>query len=287
MALYNVLFDIDTAVGNSGKKLVYLTSDVQNTTIPESSVPGGSAIDQINVASTITPDIVNMQCVQELYNPIAGMAISLFGTLLLFAVCAYLYSLIAEDYQIGSEMMSIVKRSFIEFPAIYFGLELIAGCLNANMMMSAVFGGSVSVSSLLWAGFMDPSGLLIFAYAIGTALTAWFYICRYYILIICIMLWAVGCILRIFEITRPTGMLILKITLINIFLGTWMCVCFAAGAWVTSFGTHPLVAWGTAVIGLIIMYCALSVPRTLWHHYISTGLERTGRKAVTYVKMVV
>lgn len=287
MALYNVLFDIDTAIGNSGKELVHVTADVQNATMPESTVHGGSAIDQITVASTITPDIVNMPWVTELYNPIAGMAISLFGTLLLFTACAYLYSLIAEDYQIGSAMLMVVKRSFIEFPAIYFGLEIIAGCLNANMMLSTVFGGSADINKLLWAGFLDPSGLLVFAYAIGTALTAWFYICRYYILIICIMLWAIGCILRIFEITRPTGMLILKITLINIFLGTWMCVCFAAGSWVTMSGGNILTSWGTSIVGLIVMYCALSVPRTLWHHYISTGLERTGKKAVTYVKMVV
>lgn len=287
MALYNVLFDIDSAIGDSGKKLVGVTADVQNATMLESDVSGGSAIDQISVASTITPDIVNMQWIQDIYNPIAGMAISLFGTLLLFAVCAYLYSLIAEDYQISSEMMMIVKRSFIELPAIYFGLDIIAGCLNANMMMSAVFGGSVDIGKLLWAGFMDPSGLLVFAYAIGTALTAWFYICRYYILIICIMLWAIGCILRIFEITRPTGMLILRITLINIFLGTWMCVCFAAGAHVTGSGTSILTSWGCSIIGLIIMYFALSVPRTLWRSQISNGLERTGKKAVTYVKMVV
>lgn len=287
MALYNVLYDLDSAVGNSGKKLVGVTADVQNTTMPESTVAGGSAIDQITVASTITPDIVNMQWVHDLYNPIAGMAISLFGTLLLFAVCAYLYSLIAEDYHIGSEMMSIVKRSFIEIPAIYFGLDIIAGCLNANMMLSTMFGGSVNVSKLLSAGFMDPSGLLIFAYAIGTALTAWFYICRYYIVIVCIMLWAIGCILRIFNVTRPTGMLILRIALINIFLGTWMCVCYAAGAWVTGSGTNILTSWGTSIIGLIIMYFALSVPRKLWNSQISNGLERTGKKAVTYVKMVV
>jgi len=287
MALYNILFDIDTAIGNSGKKLVGVTADVQNATMPESAVHGGSAIDQINAASVVTPDILNLPWIQDIYNPIAGMAISLFGTLLLFAACAYLYSLIAEDYQIGSEMMMVVKRSFIELPAIYFGLDIIAGLLNANMMLSTVFGGSVDINTFMAAGFMDPSGILVFAYALGTTLTAWFYICRWYILIICVMLWAIGCILRIFEITRPIGMLILRITLINIFLGTWMCVCYAAGGWITSMGTGFITSWGASIVGLIVMYCALSVPRMLWRSQISNGLERTGKKAVTYVKMVV
>ena len=325
MALYNVLFDIDSAIGNSGKKLVgvdttseysramyaqtpancvacHATGDsteyvhaMQNITQTDCNschVAGGiqvsgSAMDQISAASTITPDILNMPWVQDMYNPIAGMALSLFGTLLLFAAALYVWGLMKEDNRVNAEIIVFIKRSFIEFPAIYFGLDIIAGCLNANMLLSTMFGGSVNINKLLWAGFMEPSGLLIFAYAIGAALTAWFYICRYYLLIVCILLWSLGCILRIFELTRPTGMLILRITMINIFLGTWMCVCFAAGAWITGTGTNILTSWGTSILGLIVMYCALSVPRKLWNSQISNGLERTGKKAVTYVKMVV
>ena len=82
-------------------------------------------------------------------------------------------------------------------------------------------------------------------------------------------------------------MLILRITMINIFLGTWMCVCYAAGGAVTQAGNTVITSWGTAWIGLAIMYFALSIPRKLWNSQINNGLERTGKKAVQYVKMVV
>ena len=44
MALYNVLFDLDSAVGDSGKKLAGVTVDAQNATTPESIVYDGSAL---------------------------------------------------------------------------------------------------------------------------------------------------------------------------------------------------------------------------------------------------
>jgi hypothetical protein len=144
------------------------------------------------------------------------------------------------------------------------------------MLMSTVFGGSVSITRLLGAGFMSPSGLLVCLYAVGATLTAWFYLCRWYILIICIMLWAFGCVLRIFEPTRSIGITIFRVTLINIFLGTWMCICFAAGAKITSLG-----------VGIVVMSLALWVPKKLWDAEIGNAFERAGKKAVVYAKMVV
>ena len=325
MAIYNILYDLDSAIGDSGKKLAGLdpTSEyakamyaqqpadcvachaagdgtsyahaMQNITqtncnschMPVGNEFANTAMEQITVASTVTPDIVNMPWIHALYNPIASMALALFGTLLVFAAAIYVWSLADEDNRVSAEMIKMIKRCFIEFPAIYFGLDIIAWMLSANMVASMMFAGTVDISTFLWAGLFEPSGLLVFAYAVGTVLTAWFYVCRYYILIVCIMLWAAGCLLRIFEWTRSTGMLILRITMINIFLGTWMCVCYAAGGAVTQAGNTVITSWGTAWIGLAIMYFALSIPRKLWNSQINNGLERTGKKAVQYVKMVV
>ena len=287
MALYNVLFDLDSAVGDSGKKLAGVTVDAQNATAPESIVYDGSAIDQINAASVITPDILNLQWVQDIYNPLAGMALTLFELLLVAAAIMYLWSLMGANNHVNAEMLTFVKRCFIEFPAIYFGLNIFAWCLETNMLMSTVFGGSVSITRLLGAGFMSPSGLLVCLYAVGATLTAWFYLCRWYILIICIMLWAFGCVLRIFEPTRSIGITIFRVTLINIFLGTWMCICFAAGAKITSLGTGIVTSWGATIVGIVVMSLALWVPKKLWDAEIGNAFERAGKKAVVYAKMVV
>lgn len=47
------------------------------------------------------------------------------------------------------------------------------------------------------------------------------------------------------------------------------------------------VGWGSNFAGVVIMFFALWVPLLLWRSQIGHGFERTGRKAVMYVKMAV
>jgi hypothetical protein len=326
MVLYNVLFDVDQAIKTSAQKAVGWSGDMSYQTAKSRSMPAncdachsandgtnyvhattnltttncdachapvelsnaGSAIDQINVMQVVTPDLVNSEWVNAMYSPIAGMVLTLFSTLLLVAVIAHLWGMIIDEYPTNQGMILLVKRCIIEIPAIYFGIEIFALMLLGNSMVSTMFAGTVSVGTLCMVGLMEPSGLIVLAYAIGTALTAWFYICRYFIVIVTLMLWPIGCILRIFELTRAPGIMIFRITLINIFLGSWMCICYAAGAWVTTAGPNGVfVSWGASVVGVVVMFGALALPRALWKSEIGYGFLRSGRKAVTYVKMVV
>jgi hypothetical protein len=307
MVLYNVLFDADRAIKTSAQKAIGWSGDIppyNHTALPEngvyvqpeliapglpmSNVPAGSAIDQINIMHVVTPNITNSEFVTTIYSPIAAMALTLFSTLLLVAVIAHLWGLITDEYPTNHALILVVKRCMLEIPAIYFGIDIFAAMLYGNEMLSTMFAGTVSVGVLCMNGLIDPSGLIVFAYAVGTALTAWFYVCRFYIVILTLMLWPIGCILRIFELTRSTGVMILRITFINIFLGSWMCLCYAAGAWITTAGPDGvLVSWGASIVGIVVMYGALSVPRALWKSEIGYGFLRNGKKAIQYVKMVV
>lgn len=326
MVLYNVLFDLDSAIADSSREMAGLYEDSNYTTAKYRSMPencdachsandgtsyvhemqnitqtncdachapimesaSGSAVDQISVLNVVSPDLMKAEWVNSLYSPIASVAMTLFSTLLLIAAIAYIWSLINEDYVVGSEMWSVVKRSFVEIPAICFGVEIFAMMLTGNTLLSYMFSDTVNVGSLCMAGLMDPSGLIVLAYAVGTVLTAWFYMCRYFIIILTLMLWPIGCIMRIFTVSRSTGLLILRITGINIFLGSWMCACYAAGAWITTVGPNGVfVSWGSTVVGVVVMFGALWLPRKLWNSQIGNGLGRTSKKAVTYVKMVV
>jgi hypothetical protein len=307
MVLYNVLFDADRAIKTSAQKAIGWAGDIptyNHTALPEngvyvqpeliapglpmSNVPVGSAVDQINMLNVVTPELVNSDWVNAMYSPIAAMALTLFSTLLLVAVIAHLWGTIIDEYPTDHAMILIVKRCLFEIPAIYFGIDIFVAMLYGNEMLSSMFAGTVNVGTLCMVGLLDPSGIIVFAYAIGTALTAWFYLCRYYILIVTLMLWPIGCILRIFELTRSTGIMIIRITFINIFLGSWMCLCYAAGAWVMTAGPEGvLVSWGASIVGIMVMYGALSVPRALWKSEIGYGFLRNGKKAIQYVKMVV
>jgi len=251
------------------------------------AVQPGSAIDQIDLMNVITPDLMSESWITDLYNPMASMALTLFSTLLLIAVIAYYFNLFDNAAMATAEMMTSLKRCVVEIPAIVLGLQLFSLMLDGNELLSTAFAGTVNVTGLLVGGLLYPSGLIVFVYAVGGMLTAWFYICRFYILILTVLIWPVGCILRIFDVTRPIGLLIRRVTVINIFLGSWMCLCYATGAWISNVHAGFWVSWGLQMLGLVIMYFALSVPRSLWKSQFGNGLESKAKKTVQYVKMVV
>jgi len=214
MVLYNVVVDADRAIKTTAQRAIGWSGDIptyNHSALPEngvyvqpeliakglpmSNVPAGSAIDQINLMYVVTPNITNLELVNTMYSPIAAMALTLFSTLLLVAVIAHLWGKIIDEYPTDHAMVLLVKRCVFEIPAIYFGIDIFAAMLLGNEVLSTMFAGTVSVGALCVQGMLDPSGIIVFAYAVGTALTAWFYVCRFYIVVVTLMLWPIGCIL--------------------------------------------------------------------------------------------
>lgn len=257
--LNDQISDIATeSIGFSGAEI-----DNLNNTLNTSSV-NGTAIDQIDLCIGVTPDLVNTTWISDMYKVVADLAIDFFFIFLVLALITYLLTKNGSMHPSkGAEMVHLVKKSLIAAFLIFQGLPILMTLLILNQYISEVFGGASSVTDLMVHSITSPFGCILVCG--GCAAVAWnavFYLIRLLLIYISCAVWAVACVLWIWDRTSTFAVFLMTLIIVNIFLGAAMTLVYWVGTLfiLSTDASWSLAGWGSDVIGLIIMFIAGMLP---------------------------
>lgn len=255
------------AVGLSGAELKALENTTESV-----NMTGSTALDQITATAGVTPDLLNQPWIVTIYSTISDFAMIFFWIFFIAGLCAILlnhWGLV--PISIGAGAFHIVKKTIVAAFMIANGIPIIMLMLYVNQWASEVFGGSMSVTSLLVKGVVSPLGPVI---VLGTCVAiignAIFYTIRLFLIYLTCGIWALAWVFWMWDKTAQIGVKMLIFTTVNIFLGAGMCLIYWIGSQFMSVPSSTLTMWGGQVMGLLIMYVALKLPIYAYHKFVSS-----------------
>lgn len=260
--LYNLINLDDEFTGMAQKSVGFTGADLNSTTVAP-MVEGGSALDQIQKLTFAVPDLMSTTWIVDMYNQHAWLARDLFFICLLLSAMAWLIGQFGHSRpEDEAYLIARLKRSVIAFVMIWQGIPILMTLLLIDVSLCATFGGATSYTSLMLSGITSPFGVvMVAAYTIGIFAMGVFYVCRYFLIFVSCIIWIYAWLMWIFERTAVSGIYLLLLIIINIFLSTVMTLLFVIGAAMVNNGSgNVLVMWGSDVFGLVVMYAALRVP---------------------------
>lgn len=285
--LNNEISDIGTrSIGFSGAELASMNSSI-NSTLPVN----GTAIDTIKRYAVVTPDVVHTPWIINMYNLVADVAWTIMSILVVFAIISFM--LVRYEQLSASRAAAIIhlmKKSIIVAFMTANGLPCIMALLWINQAISETFGNATSITDLLIHSLVSPLGcVMVVAGVIAVIYNALFYLIRFFMIFLSCAIWPIAWVLWMWDQTADFAMNLIKIIVINIFLGSAVIFVYWVGTIIMLSGSGP-VGWGLSVMGLIIMLVAAKIPIIAYHRYIkqpipTSGLKRLGvavlaRKAI-------
>ena len=232
----------------------------------------GTAFETIEACNLVSPDLMSMPAVVAKYDFLIEFAkIASLLLLLVWLISYVIQRMDIDQYSKYESMLPFMKRGVIALVMIGSGMFMYTMLMELNFELSVLFGGSKNLLFCISGPFLGDMGCVMTGLSCTMiSYLGIFYLCRYILLIIGVGIWVFGWLAWMCGVgdnsfcykMETLGLFLLQFVILNIFMGSIMCVVFWLGVLIVDGGASLgfIGAWGGYMTGLCFVAISGIVP---------------------------